>query len=77
MSPRINKEQYEALDTNVMRDHMRVNRTLYENARERLMKAIDMLEECKEQVGMEELGRDIQERNIRVLAQVMIDHDQE
>ena len=77
MSPRINKEQYEALDTNVMREYMRVYRIHYDNAVERLMKAILVLEEWKEQVRMEELQRDAQEHDVRILTQLLMDRNQE
>ncbi len=77
LSPRINKELYEGLDTNVMREYMRVCRMRYENARERLMKAIDMLEGWREQVRMEELQGDVQEHNIWIPIHLLVDRDQE
>ncbi len=45
VSPRINQQQCEPFDANMMRKHMRVCRVINETARERLMKTIEMMEE--------------------------------
>ncbi len=76
LSPRINKEQRETFNRDMMREYMRACRVRYETARERLMKAIGMMEEWKEQVRME-LHRDVQEHNITILTQLLMDNDQE
>ena len=46
-------------------------------ARERLMKAIEMMDEWGEQVRMEELQKDVLEHNIKVLTQLLMDRDHE
>ncbi len=52
-------------------------RVRYETARERLMQTIEMIEEGKEQARLEELQRDVQEHNTKVLTQLLMDRDQE
>ncbi len=61
--PRISKEQYEALDANTMRECTRAHRARYETTRERLTKAMDMLEKWRE--------------HVRLLIQFLMDRDQE
>ncbi len=65
------------MNTEAMRGYIRVCRMRCEAARERLMKATEMMEEWEEQVKLEESKRDVQEHNVKVFTQLLMARDQE